>query len=443
MRTEKIPSLPPASTLREDSHPMFWLEQKDPETFQAITNEVRREQERLILIASENYVSPSILEAVGSVMTNKYAEGYPGRRYYAGCEAVDIVEELAISRAKTLFGAEHVNVQPHSGSQANMAVYLASIKPGDTILGMNLAHGGHLTHGSQVSFSGHYYRSVFYGVDQKTGLIDYNQLREQALAHHPSIIIAGASSYPRTIDFAPFRAIADEIGAVLLVDMAHIAGLVATGLHPSPFPVADFVTTSTHKTLRGPRGGMAFSREPFGKALDKAVFPMMQGGPLMHVVAGKAVMLSEAMSGSFKDYMRRVVDNSRTLAETLSAFGFNLLTGGTDNHLLLIDLRVQGITGKDAEHYLSQAGIFVNKNAVPFDDKPPTVTSGIRIGTPAATTRGLGIEEMKQIGLWVRDVLESRGKEDVLARVQGEVRDLLGRFPIYEEIRKTSPHSRS
>ncbi len=421
---------------------MFWLEQKDPETYQAIMNEVIREQDRLILIASENYVSPSILEAVGSVMTNKYAEGYPGRRYYAGCEAVDIVEELAISRAKRLFGAEHVNVQPHSGSQANMAVYLAAIKPGDTILGMNLAHGGHLTHGSPVSFSGHYYKSVFYGVDPKTGLIDYDQVRSQAREHRPRIIIAGASSYPRIIDFAPFRAIADEVGATLLVDMAHIAGLVATGLHPSPFTVADFVTTSTHKTLRGPRGGMAFSREPMSKALDKAVFPMMQGGPLMHVVAGKAVMLNEALAPSFGDYMTRVVNNSRVLARTLSESGYTLLTGGTDNHLLLIDLRPQGLTGKDAEQSLSQAGIFVNKNAVPFDDKPPTITSGIRIGTPAATTRGLGPDEMVRIGGWVREALECRGKAEVLRRISGEVGDLLARFPIYGEIRKNlSPHS--
>ena len=422
---------------------MFWLEQKDPETYQAIMNEVKREQDRLILIASENYVSPSILEAVGSVMTNKYAEGYPGRRYYAGCEAVDQVEELAISRARTLFGAEHVNVQPHSGSQANMAVYLASIKPGDTILGMNLAHGGHLTHGSPVSFSGHYYKSVFYGVDPKTGLIDYDGLRAQAREHRPRIIIAGASSYPRTIDFAPFRAIADEVGATLLVDMAHIAGLVAAGLHPSPFPVADFVTTSTHKTLRGPRGGMAFSREPMAKALDKAVFPMMQGGPLMHVVAGKAVMLSEALAPSFRDYMGRVLENCRVLARSLSEAGYSLLTGGTDNHLLLIDLRPQGLTGKDAEHYLSQAGIFVNKNAIPFDDKPPTITSGIRIGTPAATTRGLGPEEMLLVGGWIRQALESRGKEEILRRVSREVGDLLSRFPIYGEIRKSSSSSRS
>ncbi len=422
---------------------MFWLEQKDPETYLAIMNEVKREQDRLILIASENYVSPSILEAVGSVMTNKYAEGYPGKRYYAGCEAVDQVEELAISRARTLFGAEHVNVQPHSGSQANMAVYLAAIKPGDTILGMNLAHGGHLTHGSQVSFSGHYYKSVFYGVDPKSGLIDYDGLRAQAREHRPRIIIAGASSYPRTIDFATFRAIADEVGATLLVDMAHIAGLVAAGLHPSPFPLADFVTTSTHKTLRGPRGGMAFSREPMGKALDKAVFPMMQGGPLMHVVAGKAVMLNEALAPSFRDYMGRVLENCRVLARSLSEAGYSLLTGGTDNHLLLIDLRPQGLTGKDAEHYLSQAGIFVNKNAVPFDDKPPTITSGIRIGTPAATTRGLGPEEMLLIGGWIRQALESRGKEEVLRRISGEVGDLLSRFPIYGEIRKSPSSSRS
>ena len=422
---------------------MSWLMKTDPEVHRAISEEVQREQEKLILIASENYVSPSILEAVGSVMTNKYAEGYPGRRYYAGCEAVDVVEELAISRARTLFGAEHVNVQPHSGSQANMAVYLAAIKPGDTILGMNLSHGGHLTHGSHVSFSGHYYKSVFYGVDPKTGLIDFDGLRAQAREHRPRIIIAGASSYPRTIDFAPFRAIADEVGATLLVDMAHIAGLVAAGLHPSPFGVADFVTTSTHKTLRGPRGGMAFSREPFAKALDKAVFPMMQGGPLMHVVAGKAVMLNEALAPSFREYMARVLENCRVLARSLSEAGYSLLTGGTDNHLLLIDLRPQGLSGKDAEHYLSQAGIFVNKNAVPFDDKPPTITSGIRIGTPAATTRGLGPQEMLLVGGWIRQALESRGKEEVLRRISGEVGELLSRFPIYGEIRKSPSSPRS
>ena len=416
---------------------MRWLEQKDPETHLAIMQEVEREQDRLILIASENYVSPSILEAVGSVMTNKYAEGYPGRRYYSGCEAVDKVEELAIARAKTVFGAEHVNVQPHSGSQANMAVYLAAIRPGDTILGMNLSHGGHLTHGASVSFSGHYYKSVSYGVDPKTGLIDMDQVRSLAREHRPRIIIAGASSYPRTIDFAPFRAISDEGGATFLVDMAHISGLVAAGLHPSPFPVADYVTTSTHKTLRGPRGGMAFSREAHAKALDKAVFPMMQGGPLMHVVAGKAVMLREAMDPSFRDYMARVVDNCRVLAQTLTDGGYHLLTGGTDNHLLLIDLRPQGLTGRDAEQFLSQAGIFVNKTGVPFDDKPPTVTSGIRIGTPAATTRGLGQEEMRQVGLWIREILDSRGKAEVTQKIAAQVRELLSRFPIYGEIRRS------
>ena len=409
----------------------------DTELETLLWQEANRQSSTIQLIASENFTSPAVLAASGSVLTNKYAEGYPGRRYYSGCEAVDKVEELAIARAKTVFGAEHVNVQPHSGSQANMAVYLAAIRPGDTILGMNLSHGGHLTHGASVSFSGHYYKSVSYGVDPKTGLIDMDQVRSLAREHRPRIIIAGASSYPRTIDFAPFRAISDEVGATFLVDMAHISGLVAAGLHPSPFPVADYVTTSTHKTLRGPRGGMAFSREAHAKALDKAVFPMMQGGPLMHVVAGKAVMLREAMDPSFRDYMARVVDNCRVLAQTLTDGGYHLLTGGTDNHLLLIDLRPQGLTGRDAEQFLSQAGIFVNKNGVPFDDKPPTVTSGIRIGTPAATTRGLGQEEMRQVGLWIREILDSRGKAEVTQKIAGQVRELLSRFPIYGEIRRS------
>jgi glycine hydroxymethyltransferase len=413
---------------------MSWLMKTDPEVHRAISDEIRREQEKLILIASENYVSRSVLEAVGSVMTNKYAEGYPGRRYYAGCEAVDVVETLAIERAKTLYGAEHANVQPHSGSQANMAVYLAALKPGDTILGMNLSHGGHLTHGSPVSFSGHYYKAVFYGVDRDTGLIDYRQVEDLARQHRPKIIIAGASAYPRTIDFALFRRVADETGALLLVDMAHFAGLVAAGFHPSPFPYADFVTTSTHKTLRGPRGGMAFCREQWAKSLDKGVFPMMQGGPLMHVVAGKAVMLREAADPGFKTYIARVLENARTLAETLAGHGYNILTGGTDNHLLLIDLRSKGLTGKDAETYLSQAGIYCNKNAVPFDDKPPTVTSGIRLGTPAATTRGLDVSEMRDVAGLIHRILESRGKESVIQEVKGSVSEILKRHPIYTDL---------
>ncbi len=413
---------------------MSWLMKTDPEVHRAISEEVQREQEKLILIASENYVSRSILEAVGSVMTNKYAEGYPGRRYYAGCEAVDIVETLAIDRAKALYGAEHANVQPHSGSQANMSVYLAALKPGDTILGMDLSHGGHLTHGNAVSFSGHYYKAVFYGVSRETGLIDYRQVEDLARQHRPRILIAGASAYPRTIDFAFFRRVADEVGALLLVDMAHFAGLVATGFHPSPFPFADFVTTSTHKTLRGPRGGMAFCRQEWSKALDKGVFPMMQGGPLMHVIAGKAVMLREAADPAFKTYIARVLENASTLAETLSAHGYNILTGGTDNHLLLIDLRNKGLTGKDAESFLSQAGIYCNKNAVPFDDKPPTVTSGIRLGTPAATSRGLDASEMREVAELIHRVLESRGKESAIQEVKGSVSELLKRHPIYTEL---------
>ncbi|MHB8542548.1 MAG: serine hydroxymethyltransferase [Leptospirales bacterium] len=413
---------------------MHWLMQTDPEVHRAITEEIQREQQKLILIASENYVSRSILEAVGSVMTNKYAEGYPGRRYYAGCEAVDKVETLAIERAKTLFGAEHANVQPHSGSQANMAVYLAALKPGDTILGMDLAHGGHLTHGSAVSFSGHYYKAIFYGVKRETGLIDYEQVESLARQHRPRIIIAGASAYPRTIDFAFFRKVADEVGAVLHVDMAHFAGLVAAGLHPSPFPYADFVTTSTHKTLRGPRGGMAFCRQEWAKPLDKGVFPMMQGGPLMHVIAGKAVMLREASDPGFKAYSGQVLENARVLSETLAGHGYNILTGGTDNHLMLIDLRNKGLTGKEAESFLSEAGIYCNKNAVPFDDKPPTVTSGIRLGTPAITTRGFVGEEVKEIAEIIHRILDNRGKESVLKEAKESVYSLLKRHPIYTDL---------
>ncbi|MHB1605870.1 MAG: serine hydroxymethyltransferase [Leptospirales bacterium] len=413
---------------------MHWLMQTDPEVHRAITEEIQREQQKLILIASENYVSRSVLEAVGSVMTNKYAEGYPGRRYYAGCEAVDKVETLAIERAKTLFGAEHANVQPHSGSQANMAVYLAALKPGDTILGMDLAHGGHLTHGSAVSFSGHYYKAIFYGVKRETGLIDYEQVESLARQHRPRIIIAGASAYPRTIDFAFFRKVADEVGAVLHVDMAHFAGLVAAGLHPSPFPYADFVTTSTHKTLRGPRGGMAFCRQEWAKPLDKGVFPMMQGGPLMHVIAGKAVMLREASDPGFKSYSGRVLENARVLSETLAGHGYNILTGGTDNHLMLIDLRNKGLTGKEAESFLSEAGIYCNKNAVPFDDKPPTVTSGIRLGTPAITTRGFVGEEVKEIAEIIHRILDNRGKESVLKEAKETVYSLLKRHPIYTDL---------
>ncbi|MHB8421884.1 MAG: serine hydroxymethyltransferase [Leptospirales bacterium] len=413
---------------------MHWLMQTDPEVHRAITEEIQREQQKLILIASENYVSRSILEAVGSVMTNKYAEGYPGRRYYAGCEAVDKVETLAIERAKTLFGAEHANVQPHSGSQANMAVYLAALKPGDTILGMDLAHGGHLTHGSAVSFSGHYYKAIFYGVKRETGLIDYEQVESLARQHRPRIIIAGASAYPRTIDFAFFRKVADEVGAVLHVDMAHFAGLVAAGLHPSPFPYADFVTTSTHKTLRGPRGGMAFCRQEWAKPLDKGVFPMMQGGPLMHVIAGKAVMLREASDPGFKSYSGQVLENARVLSETLAGHGYNILTGGTDNHLMLIDLRNKGLTGKEAESFLSEAGIYCNKNAVPFDDKPPTVTSGIRLGTPAITTRGFVGEEVREIAEIIHRILDNRGKESVLKEAKESVYSLLKRHPIYTDL---------
>lgn len=410
------------------------LEETDHQVHRAIQAEITRERNNLLMIASENYASESVIEAQANVMTNKYAEGYPGARYYGGCEYVDEVEILAIERAKRLFGAEYVNVQPHSGSQANMAVYLSVLKPGDLILGMDLSHGGHLTHGSPVSFSGMIYRSVSYGLDQKSQRIDYNQVRDLAKAHKPKIIIAGASAYPRRIDFHRFSEIASETGAYLMADMAHIAGLVAVGLHPSPVGTADFITTTTHKTLRGPRGGLILSQEEHAERLNKAVFPGIQGGPLMHIIAAKAVAFGEALRTEFSGYQRQVVTNARVLAEELMGLGFNLVTGGTDNHLLLIDLTRKGITGKEAEGALGQAGIVVNKNSVPFDKRGPRITSGLRLGTPAMTTRGMKEDEMKIIAGFIRKVLENPGSDNILTEVREAVLDLCSGFPIYQHM---------
>lgn len=410
------------------------LEETDHQVHRAIQAEIDRERNNLLMIASENYASESVIEAQANVMTNKYAEGYPGARYYGGCEYVDEVEILAVERAKRLFGAEYVNVQPHSGSQANMAVYLSVLKPGDLILGMDLSHGGHLTHGSPVSFSGMIYRSISYGLDQKSQRIDYNQVRDLAKAHKPKIIIAGASAYPRFIDFHRFSEIASETGAYLMADMAHIAGLVAVGLHPSPVGTADFITTTTHKTLRGPRGGLILSQEEHAERLNKAVFPGIQGGPLMHIIAAKAVAFGEALRTEFSGYQRQVVTNARVLAEELMGLGFNLVTGGTDNHLILIDLTRKGITGKEAEGALGQAGIVVNKNSVPFDKRGPRITSGLRLGTPAMTTRGMKEDEMKIIAGFIRKVLENPGSDNILTEVREAVLDLCSGFPIYQHM---------
>lgn len=410
------------------------LEETDHQVHRAIQAEITRERDNLLMIASENYASESVIEAQANVMTNKYAEGYPGARYYGGCEYVDEVEILAVERAKRLFGAEYVNVQPHSGSQANMAVYLSVLKPGDLILGMDLSHGGHLTHGSPVSFSGMIYRSISYGLDQKSQRIDYNQVRDLAKAHRPKIIIAGASAYPRRIDFHHFSEIASETGAYLMADMAHIAGLVAVGLHPSPVGTADFITTTTHKTLRGPRGGLILSQEEHAERLNKAVFPGIQGGPLMHIIAAKAVAFGEALRTEFSGYQRQVVTNARVLAEEFMGLGFNLVTGGTDNHLILIDLTRKGITGKEAEGALGQAGIVVNKNSVPFDKRGPRITSGLRLGTPAMTTRGMKEDEMKIIAGFIRKVLENRGSDNILTEVREAVLDLCSGFPIYQHM---------
>jgi glycine hydroxymethyltransferase len=409
------------------------LKTVDPEVYEVIRRETEREAHQLELIASENFVSDAVLEAAGSLLTNKYAEGYPGKRYYGGCEFVDQAESLAISRAKKIFGADHANVQPHSGSQANMAVYLAVMNPGDTILGMNLTHGGHLTHGSPVNFSGKLFRVVAYGVRPDTETIDFDQVRALALEHRPKLIVVGASAYPRIIEFAPFREIADEAGCMVMADIAHVAGLVAVGLHPNPVPYCEFVTTTTHKTLRGPRGGMILCREEMAKKLNSAIFPGTQGGPLMHVIAAKAVALREAMTPEFHTYQKQILSNARAFAGTLSARGFRLVSGGTDNHLLLVNLKDMPLTGKEAEENLEQVGITVNKNTVPFETRSPFVTSGIRIGTPAVTTRGMKEPEMERIANMIADVLNAPGDLTVKQRVSREVRALCDAFPLYPE----------
>jgi glycine hydroxymethyltransferase len=403
----------------------------DPEIDAAIRAEIGRQRSTVELIASENFVSEAVLQAMGTPLTNKYAEGYPGKRYYGGCEHVDVAESLAIERAKALFGAEHANVQPHAGAQANFATYMALMPPGSTLLGMALAHGGHLTHGHKVSYSGIVFKAVQYGLSEETGLLDYDQVARMARESRPQTIVAGASAYPRVIDFARFRAIADEVGARFVVDMAHIAGLAAAGVHPSPVPHADVVTTTTHKTLRGPRSGLILSRAAFAKAIDKSVFPGMQGGPLMHVIAAKAVCLKEAAEPSFRDYARQVVANAKTLAAELTAAGYNLITGGTDTHLLLVDLKKTPFSGADAENALHAAGITVNKNAVPGDPRPPAVTSGIRIGTAAVTTRGFGEAEMRRLAAWIDEALRKREEPAPLARIRGEVETLCASFPLY------------
>jgi glycine hydroxymethyltransferase len=409
------------------------LADADPEVARAIADEVRRQNSGLELIASENFVSRAVLDAAGSVMTNKYAEGYPGRRYYGGCEFVDVAESLAISRARALFGAEHANVQPHSGAQANMAVYFALLKPGDVVLGMNLAHGGHLTHGHPLNFSGKLYTIVPYGVRKDDERIDYDELARLAEEHRPKMIMVGASAYPRVIDFARIRQVADATGAAVVTDMAHIAGLVAAGVHPTPVPHSDYVTTTTHKTLRGPRGGLVLSRQQYAKDLDKSVFPGVQGGPLMHIIAAKAVCLKEAAEPTFADYQRQIVANATRLASTLAGAGFRLVSGGTDNHLMLVDVFSKGLTGKVAEAALGRAAITVNKNAIPFDQNPPMIASGIRIGTPAVTTRGMRESEMDLIGEYIARVLAAPEDERVLATVRAEVETLCRKFPLYPE----------
>jgi glycine hydroxymethyltransferase len=420
---------------KEEKSVLNHIRQTDPETAEAIASELSRQQRKIELIASENFVSRAVLEALGTVLTNKYAEGYPGKRYYGGCEYVDIVEGLARERAKKLFGAEHANVQPHSGAQANMAVYFSVLEPGDTVLGMNLAHGGHLTHGSPVNFSGKLYKFVAYGVDPETHRIDYEEVRRLALEHKPKLLVAGASAYPRTIDFAKLREIADEAGCLLMVDMAHIAGLVATGHHPNPVPYADFVTTTTHKTLRGPRGGMILCKEKYAKQIDKSIFPGIQGGPLMHVIAAKAVAFAEALSDSFKDYSARVVNNASRLAQALIERGFQLISGGTDNHLILIDVRNLNLTGKQAEFLLDEVGITVNKNAIPFDPESPFVTSGIRIGTPAVTTRGMDEEAMEEIADIMSLVLKNPDAAQAQEQARQRVARLTDKFPLYPDLK--------
>jgi glycine hydroxymethyltransferase len=406
------------------------IQAEDPEIFAAIAGEERRQRENLELIASENYASRAVREAMGCVMTNKYAEGYPGKRYYGGCEWVDVAETLAIDRVKMLFGAEHANVQPHSGAQANMAVFMAVLQPGDTVLGMSLAHGGHLTHGTKVSFSGKLYNALAYGVKADTELIDFDQVRALAREHRPKLIVAGASAYPRTMEYAPFREIADEIGAALLVDFAHIAGLVATGLHPSPVPLADFVTSTTHKTMRGPRGGFILCAADWAQPIDKSVFPGIQGGPLMHTIAAKAVGFREAMQPELQTYQHHVVENARAMAEEFVRAGLRLVAGGTDTHLILVDVSVKGLTGKAVEAYLDEIGITVNKNAIPFDKQKPMVASGIRLGTPAITSRGFLAGECREVARIICDGFADVEERAAIDRLRGRVRELTSRFDV-------------
>ena len=406
------------------------IETEDPEVFAAIAGEERRQRDNLELIASENYASRAVREAMGCVMTNKYAEGYPGKRYYGGCEYVDQAELLAIDRLRRLFSAEHVNVQPHSGAQANMAVFMAHLQPGDTVLGMSLAHGGHLTHGTKVSFSGKLYNAVAYGVDRTTERIDFDEVRALAREHKPKLIVAGASAYPRIMEYGPFREIADEVGAALLVDMAHVAGLVAVGLHPSPVAIADFSTSTTHKTLRGPRGGIILCLQRWAQAVDKSVFPGIQGGPLMHTIAAKAVAFGEALRPDFALYQRQVIDNARAMADEFTAAGLRLVAGGTDTHLLLVDVSVKGLTGKATEAYLDEIGITVNKNAIPFDSQKPMVASGVRIGTPAITTRGFGLDECREVARIMIDGLDDIETRAQIERLRGRVRELTARFGV-------------
>ncbi|WP_085522623.1 serine hydroxymethyltransferase [Tuberibacillus sp. Marseille-P3662] len=413
---------------------MEHIKTQDPELFDAIQGELTRQKNNIELIASENFVSRAVLEAAGSVLTNKYAEGYPGRRYYGGCEYVDVAENLARDRAQQLFGADHVNVQPHSGAQANMAVYFAVLEHGDTVLGMNLSHGGHLTHGSPVNFSGKQYNFVEYGVDSETEKINYDDVLEKAKEHRPKLIVAGASAYPRDINFAKFREIADEVGAYLMVDMAHIAGLIAMGLHSDPVPYADFVTTTTHKTLRGPRGGMILCKEAYGKKIDKAVFPGLQGGPLMHVIAAKAVAFGEALDPSFKDYSQRIINNAKAFGEQLEAEGLNLVSGGTDNHLVLIDLQNLSITGKEAEKALDRVGITTNKNTIPFDPEGPFVTSGLRMGTAAVTSRNFDEDAMRDVATIIASVLKNINDDQALKEAESHVQQLTNQFPLYGEL---------
>ena len=412
---------------------MRHLKKTDPEIFQTVLNETRRQNEGIELIASENFASRAVMEAVSSSMTNKYAEGYPHARYYGGCVCVDSAEDLAIARAKELFGAEHANVQPHSGSQANMAVYFSMLQMGDPVLAMDLSCGGHLTHGHFKNFSGKYFKMAFYGVNKATEQLDFDEIRAKAREHKPKMVIAGASAYPRTIDFMKFREICDEVGAILMVDMAHIAGLVATGLHPSPVPVAEFVTSTTHKTLRGPRSGLILCKKDFAKKIDSEIFPGIQGGPLMHVIAGKAVAFREALQPEFKTYQANVIKNAKRLSEEIAAKGYRIVSGGTDNHLMLVDLSPKGITGKEAEIALDKAGITVNKNLIPFDQQKPFVTSGVRIGTPAATTRGMLDKDMPKVASFIDAALQSRGDDAKLEKIRQEVKEFLKSFPLYKD----------